>query len=93
MERIKKSKRNLKKKVEKMTVKIVTAKNVESWSNSITVLFGYTPKMHIQCGKCMLWFHKRFPLRECEGKNPHAPCKECGTINRLPIMITYNSGK
>lgn len=65
---------------------IVKAKDVEGWNMSISMLFGTSPKFHIQCGKCLRWFSRRFDMDDFP--HPITKCPYCRTANEVPLK--YN---
>ena len=48
--------------------------------------FGLTPKFDLLCGECGVSFKTNFKISECNNRNPHVPCKSCGSINVVPIF-------
>lgn len=65
---------------------IVRARDFNGWNMSVSMIFGKSPKLDIQCGKCGKWFSRRFDLEEFP--DPVTKCDYCRTVNMIPIKYS-----
>lgn len=62
---------------------MIWAKFVSGYNMSISMLFGKSPLLTVVCGKCEYTFDCRTPLMNY----PTTVCPNCGTVNKLNIII------
>lgn len=66
-----------------MKREIVNPVQFSGWSMSILQIFGFGPKMTVECGRCYHVFKKRIPLIDY----PKLKCPECGVLNKMPLVV------
>ncbi len=65
--------------------KVVICEDFRMYSNSLSVFFDKSPKIHFICGKCGRYSTGRIPLENIAMGKPYICCKMCGTVNEIPI--------
>lgn len=66
---------------------MVTAKWVECWNMSISMLWGKCPKMTIVCGNCYHTFTDRPPM----SNHITSVCPACKEVNQIPHRNELNT--
>ncbi len=64
---------------------VVMCNYFEMHSNSLSVFFDKSPKIHFICGDCGMYSTGRIPLENIAIGKPYICCKRCGTVNEIPI--------
>ena len=59
-------------------------KDAKGYNMSIAQLWGSGPLWTIICGQCEMTFQKRIPMID----NPGVACPNCGTVNKLPLVVS-----
>lgn len=68
---------------------IVTCKSYRMLNMSLSTLFGKTPKIDYTCGCCGGFNSTRLSVQSVRIGRPYTQCKLCGTINKIPIILTH----
>lgn len=65
-----------------------TADVIDGWNWSITMYFGVSPKLTLECGNCEFTWQTRPPLIDY----PKVICPACNKVNKVPIVIGDGRG-
>ena len=72
-------------------MKIVNCLEFQMYSMSISQLFGRSPKISYICGYCRNYQEGRISMKAIEWDSPYIECKNCFTLNKIPISIKENN--